>query len=93
MNCLNKINGNSAVTAYLTDIFLAADTGLSEGLQATLVCLIQVVGIFAMMTIVDRYGRRILVQYCQFQLYQISFCHGVHLPDLMNLPVCNVLFS
>ena len=41
MNSRNKVNGNSAVTAYLTDIFLAADTGLSEGLQATLVCLVQ----------------------------------------------------
>ena len=37
-----QINGNSAVIAYLTDIFLAADTGLSEGLQATLVTFIQV---------------------------------------------------
>ena len=39
---LIQINGNAAVIAYLTDIFLAADTGLSEGLQATLVTFIQV---------------------------------------------------
>ena len=57
-----QINGNSAIVAYLTDIFLAADTGLSEGLQATLVTFIQVVGIVVMMFIVDRYGRRILVE-------------------------------
>ena len=72
-NISTQINGNSAIVAYLTDIFLAADTGLSEGLQATLVTFIQVVGIVVMMFIVDRYGRRILVEFsCVFSMSGIG---------------------
>ncbi len=37
-----QFSGVNAVLFYLTDIFIAADTGISPGLSATLVSLVQV---------------------------------------------------
>ena len=40
---LRQLNGNMAVVLYLTEIFDKANTGIDPGLQATLVCLVQVI--------------------------------------------------
>ncbi len=53
--------GINAVLFYLTDIFNKADVGLSSGLSATLVTLVQVLATGVAVLIVERVGRKILL--------------------------------
>ena len=57
----SQFSGINAVLFYLTDIFKKADTGLSEGLSATIVTLVQVIATGIAALIVDRFGRKILL--------------------------------
>ncbi len=58
---IQQYSGVNAVFFYLTEIFNKADVGLSSGLSATLVSLVQVIGTGFAVLIVERLGRKVLL--------------------------------
>lgn len=58
---IQQLGGINAIIMYLTSIFIAAGTDLDEGLQASLVSMVQVIATLIAVLIVDKLGRRILL--------------------------------